>query len=54
VRGLKQVSKRAKYQTKRQRAMIVLASATLMSAPDIARLVRTDESHVLEPDQRCR
>jgi transposase len=43
---LKQVSKRAKYQVKRQRAMIVLASATLMSAPEIARLMRTDESHV--------
>jgi transposase len=43
---LKQVSKRAKYQAKRQRAMIVLASATLMSAPEIARLMRTDESHV--------
>jgi transposase len=43
---LKQISKRAKYQAKRQRAMIVLASATLMSAPEIARLMRTDESHV--------
>ena len=40
------ISKRAKYQAKRQRAMIVLASATLMSAPEIARLMRTDESHV--------
>jgi transposase len=43
---LKSLSKRAKYQAKRQRAMIVLASATLMSAPEIARLMRTDESHV--------
>jgi transposase len=43
---LKSISKRAKYQVKRQRAMIVLASATLMSAPEIARLMRTDESHV--------
>jgi transposase len=43
---LKSVSKRAKYQAKRQRAMIVLASATIMSAPEIARLMRTDESHV--------
>jgi transposase len=43
---LKQVSKRAKYQATRQRAMIVLASATMMSAPEIARLMRTDESHV--------
>jgi transposase len=44
--GLKSISKRAKYQAKRQRAMIVLASATLMSAPEIARLMRTDESYV--------
>jgi transposase len=43
---LKSISKRAKYQAKRQRAMIVLASATLVSAPEIARLMRTDESHV--------
>lgn len=43
---LKSISKRAKYQSKRQRAAIVLASATLMSAPEIARLMRTDESHV--------
>jgi transposase len=43
---LKSVSKRAKYQSKRQRAMILLASATGMSAPQIAAMVRTDESHV--------
>jgi transposase len=43
---LRQVSKRAKYQSKRQRAMILLASATGMSAPQIADLVRSDESHV--------
>jgi transposase len=43
---LKSISRRAKYQAKRQRAMILLASATGMSAPEIARLVRTDESHV--------
>ena len=43
---LKQISKRAKYQCRRQRAHILLASATLMSAPEIARLFRTDESHV--------
>ncbi len=43
---LKSISKRAKYQSKRQRAMILLASSTGMSAPQIARLVRTDESHV--------
>src|ERR1700758_5408696 len=43
---LKSISKRAKYQSKRQRAMILLASSTGMSAPQIARVVRTDESHV--------
>ena len=43
---LKSISKRAKYQSKRERAMILLASSTGMSAPQIARLVRTDESHV--------
>jgi hypothetical protein len=43
---LKTISKRAKYQSKRQRAMILLASSTGMSAPQIARLVRSDESHV--------
>jgi transposase len=43
---LKSISKRAKYQSKRQRAMILLASATGMSAPQIAELMRTDESHV--------
>jgi len=43
---LKSISKRAKHQCKRQRAMIVLASSTGMSAPQIAALVRTDESHV--------
>src|SRR5665213_2728396 len=43
---LKSVSKRAKYQSKRQRAMILLASATGMPAPQIAGVVRTDESHV--------
>jgi len=43
---LKQVSKRAKYQSKRQRAMILLASSTGMPAPQIAAVVRTDESHV--------
>jgi hypothetical protein len=43
---LKQVSKRAKYQSKRQRAVILLASATGMPAPQIAAVVRTDESHV--------
>jgi transposase len=43
---LKSISKRAKYQSKRQRAMVLLASSTGMSAPQIAGLVRTDESHV--------
>jgi transposase len=43
---LKQISKRAKYQSKRQRAMILLASSTGMSAPQIAAAVRSDESHV--------
>jgi transposase len=43
---LKRASKAAKYQSKRQRAMIVLASATGMSAPAIAGLVRSDASHV--------
>src|SRR5437879_12445594 len=43
---LKSISKRAKYQSKRQRAMIVLASSTGMSAPQIAGVVRTDESNV--------
>ena len=43
---LKSISKRARYQSKRQRAMILLASASGMSAPQIARVVRTDESHV--------
>jgi transposase len=43
---LRSISKRAKYQSKRSRAMILLASATGMSAPQIAGLVRSDESHV--------
>jgi uncharacterized protein YbcI len=36
---LKSISKRAKYQSKRARAMILLASSTGMSAPQIAALV---------------
>ncbi len=43
---LRSISRRAKYQSKRERAMILLASATGMSAPEIAELVRTDASHV--------
>jgi transposase len=37
---------RAKYQSTRQRAMIVLASSTGMPARQIAAVVRSDESHV--------
>ena len=43
---LKSISKRAKYQSKRQRAMILLASSTGMPVPQIAAVVRSDESHV--------
>src|SRR3954452_9172642 len=43
---LKSISRKAKYQCKRQRAVILLASATGMSAPQIAAMARTDESHV--------
>jgi transposase len=45
-RRLRSISKRARYQSKRQRAMIVLCSANLMSAREIAALMQTDESHV--------
>ncbi len=43
---LKRLSKRSKLASTRQRAMILLASNTLMSAPEIARMLLTDESHV--------
>ena len=43
---LRSISRRAKYQSKRERAMILLASATGMSAPEVAEVVRTDDSHV--------
>src|SRR3954449_703683 len=43
---LKSISKKAKYQSKRQRAIILLASSTGMSASQIAAMARTDESHV--------
>jgi transposase len=43
---LKRLSKRARHASTRQRASILLASATLMSAPHIARMWMTDESHV--------
>ena len=45
---LKSISKRAGYRSKRQRAMILLASSTGMPAPQIAAVVRSDESHVRE------
>ena len=43
---LERLSKTAKQETKRQRALICWASATRMSVPVIARLVDSDESHV--------
>lgn len=44
--GLKRRSKSAKRFSTRERASIVLASNTGMSAPEIARMWLTDESHV--------
>jgi transposase len=43
---LKRLSKQSKLASARQRAMILLASNTLMSAPEIARMLLSDESHV--------
>ena len=43
---LKEMAKRAEHQSTRQRAAILLASNTRMSAPQIAALWMTDESHV--------
>ena len=43
---LKRLSKQSKLASTRQRALILLASNTLMSAPAIARMLLTDESHV--------
>jgi len=43
---LKRLSKQSKLASTRQRALMLLASATLMSAPEIARMLLTDESHV--------
>ena len=43
---LKRLSKQSRLASTRQRAMILLASNTLMSAPEIARMLLTDESHV--------
>jgi transposase len=43
---LKRLSKSSKNAAVRERALILLASNTLMSAPQIARTLLTDESHV--------
>jgi hypothetical protein len=43
---LKRLSKTAKHQATRQRASMLLASNTLMSVPQIARMWLTDEQHV--------
>jgi transposase len=43
---LKRLSKQSKVASTRQRASILLASNTLMSVPQIARMWITDESHV--------
>jgi transposase len=43
---LKRLSRQSKVASTRQRALILLASNTLMSAPEIARMMLTDESHV--------
>ena len=43
---LKRLSRQAKHSSTRQRAAILLASATEMSAPEIADMWMTDESHV--------
>jgi transposase len=43
---LKRISRTAKQFARRQRAQILLASATGMSAPQIAAVVRTDENQV--------
>jgi transposase len=43
---LKRLSKQSKLASTRQRALILLASNTLMSAPEIARMLLTDESQV--------
>jgi len=45
-RRLKRLSKQAKHASTRQRASILLASNTLMSVPQIARMWMSDESHV--------
>jgi transposase len=43
---LKRLSRLSKSASVRERALILLASNTLMSAPQIARMLLTDESHV--------
>jgi transposase len=43
---LKRLSRQSKVAATRQRALILLASNTLMSAPAIARMLMSDESHV--------
>jgi transposase len=43
---LRRMSKRAKHFSTRQRAAILLASATKHSVPQIASMWQTDESHV--------
>jgi len=45
---LKRLSRQGEHFATRQRAMILLASATEMSAPEIARALITDESQVRE------
>jgi transposase len=43
---LKRLSRSSKRAATRERAVILLASNTLMSAPEIARMLLTDEAHV--------
>lgn len=43
---LKRMAKTAKHQSTRQRAAILLASATRMPAPEIAAMWQTDDNHV--------
>src|SRR5439155_2578431 len=43
---LNRLSKQSKLASPRQRALILLASNTLMSEPEIARMLLTDEPHV--------
>jgi len=43
---LNRLSKQSKLASTRQRALILLASNTLMSEPEIARMLLTDEPHV--------